>query len=323
MTDNKDSVLVVGTGYMAKEYIKVLRGLGRDYTVVGNRQESVDKLSADTGATAIPGGIEKYIADATKDSLPGFAIVAINADRIFQATKCLITAGIKEILIEKPGIISLNQAEELLKTADENNAEVFIAYNRRFYASVENLQKIAEEDGGIESVNFEFTEWRNTVEATTHPDYLKQIWFLMNSTHVVDLAFYLTGYPKEIQAYSQGGLPWHSCGSNYSGCGITDKGILFSYQANWDAPGRWGVEVLTRQHRLYLRPLEKLAIQNKCSVTIESYDIDDSYDIEYKAGLFEEVKAFLGLNNRRSELCTLKEQHMMLPVYSKISGETY
>ena len=57
---------------------------------------------------------------------------------------------------------------------------------------------------------------------------------------------------------------------------------LFSYQANWNAPGRWGIEILTSQHRLYLRPMEKLQIQNTGSVDISEVEIDDQLDKEFK-----------------------------------------
>ena len=65
--------------------------------------------------------------------------------------------------------------------------------------------------------------------------------------HVVDLAFYLCGKPDEISCYTTGGLNWHSAASVFAGAGITKKNVLFSYNANWGAPGRWGVEIMTKK----------------------------------------------------------------------------
>ena len=41
------------------------------------------------------------------------------------------------------------------------------------------------------------------------------------------------------------GLDWHSSSSQFCGSGITDKGALFSYSADWESPGRWGIEIKT------------------------------------------------------------------------------
>lgn len=324
MSNNIKNVLLVGTGMMAIEYVKVLKGMGENYQVVGNSKKSVDNFMDITGVNAHSGGIEQYVkAEEWKKQVPQSAIVAVNGNKLYEVTKLLIEAGVKKILVEKPGGILLEEIQELISTVDKNGTRVFVAYNRRFYSSVKKAKEIIQEDGGITSLNFEFTEWKHVVEKTSHPDEIKQKWFLMNSSHVVDLAFYLGGQPEEITVYKAGGLTWHKAGSVFTGCGITQKGILFNYQANWDAPGRWGIEILTQKHRLYLKPLEKLQIQKIGSVAVEEYNIDDSLDCEYKAGLFQEVNAFLNEDIETAELCTLQEQAENLRIYQKISGEKY
>ena len=79
----------------------------------------------------------------------------------------------------------------------------------------------------------------------------------------------------------------------FSGAGITNKGALFSYQANWNAPGRWVVEVLTTKHRLYFKPMETLQIQEKGSVAIKPVEIDNQLDIDFKPGFYLQTKAFV------------------------------
>ena len=97
----------------------------------------------------------------------------------------------------------------------------------------------------------------------------------------IDLAFFLGGEPKELSCFTFDKLAWHKP-AVFTGAGITNTGALFSYQANWNAPGRWGIEILTSQHRLYLRPMEKLQIQNTGSVDISEVEIDDQLDKEFK-----------------------------------------
>jgi predicted dehydrogenase len=320
MSDNVKKVLLAGAGNMAAEYVKVLDALGAEAVIVGNRQASVDAFNEKTGKHAVAGGVAEFLKD-NKNSFE-FAIVAVNVNQLFEVTKTLINSNVKNILVEKPGGLKKSDMDELLKLADERHANVYIAYNRRFYASVEVAKKIIDEDGGLLSFNFEFTEWSHVIEKLTHPDEVMQRFFLCNSTHAVDLAFYLGGFPKELKCQRNGGLAWHKAGSVYSGCGVTERDIPFVYQANWEAPGRWSVEFLTKQHRLYLRPMEKLQIQNKGSVAIDFCEIDDKIDTDFKAGLYAQTKAFL-TGEGAEKLCTLVAQRKHMDVYADISGEEY
>jgi predicted dehydrogenase len=320
MSDNIKRVLLVGTGNMAYEYIKILDTLNVETIVVGNREESVRAFKEKTGRKAIAGGVENYLEGI--DDVPDYAIVAVSASKLYEASVAVVRSGIKHILIEKPAVYTVEQAEELIRLKKDNESEVYIGYNRRFYSSVEVAKKIIEEDGGLMSFNFEFTEWSHVISKLHQPDEIFQRVFLGNSSHVVDLAFYLAGTPKEMASYIRGGLPWHKAGSIYHGCGVTEEDIPFVYQANWEAPGRWGVELLTSKHRLYLRPIEKLQIQDNGSVAVNFYELDDRLDTEYKPGLYNEVRALL-YGEGKEKFCTLEEQKKHMSAYAKISGEKY
>ena len=114
-------------------------------------------------------------------------------------------------------------------------------------------------------------------------------------------------------------LSWHkpSC---FVGAGVTEKGILFNYQANWDAPGRWAVEFQTPLHRIYLKPIEQLQLQDKGSVKVYPVEIDDHLDKKFKPGFYLETKAFLEDDYFR--LCSLEEQVCHLKEsYNKILGK--
>jgi predicted dehydrogenase len=320
MSDNIKRVLLVGTGGMAEKYAEVLDAMDVEWVAVGNRTQSVEKFKENTGKTAIAGGIKSYLEKNT--DILEYAIVAVNSDKLYAVSMDLLKAGVTNILIEKPGALKISDMKTLEDMVKENKAKAYIAYNRRFYASVEEAKRIIDEDGGLLSMNFEFTEWAHVLEKTKNSVDVLQKVFLGNSTHVVDLAFYVAGIPKEIKTYRFGELYWHKAGSIYSGCGVTERDIPFTYQANWEAPGRWGVEFLTSEHRLYLRPLEELQVQNKGSVQINKYELDDKIDTEYKAGLYKEVEAFLyGVGVEK--LCTLEDQIEHMKIYTEISGEEY
>jgi predicted dehydrogenase len=315
MLDNLNKkVLLVGAGQMAVDYFKVLEALKCDVTVIGRSQNSANTFQGKTSSKITTGGIEQFLKqnNETFDA----AVVAVGMEQLAPTTVELIKNGFKNILIEKPAGLNDKEIHDLSKIAAEHNATVVVAYNRRFYTSVIKAKEFIEQDGGVTSFNFEFTEWAHTIEPLKKVDGIKENWLLANSSHVIDLAFYLGGIPSEIKCFATSQLSWHDK-AIFSGAGKTKNDVLFSYQANWAAPGRWGVEVLTKNSRLILRPLEELQIQLKGSVAISKVEIDNAIDTHYKPGLFIQTKQFL--SGALSEFKTIEQQAKMLDIYSQIA----
>jgi predicted dehydrogenase len=194
---------------------------------------------------------------------------------------------------------------------------VRVAYNRRYYASTLRARQILDEDGGATSFVFEFTEWSHDVAALPLADAVKQRWLVANSSHVIDLAFFLAGWPRALDAHVAGAVPWHTAAAQFVGSGVSERGALFSYHANWAGPGRWGVELVTPKRRLIFRPMEKLHVVRLASVKIEEEPIDDALDQKHKPGLYRQVEAFL---RGDSWLPTLDEQVRAMAVYERIVG---
>jgi predicted dehydrogenase len=309
------SLWLIGAGAMAQGYAKVLADLRRDFTVVGRGGASASAFHAATGIPARPGGVGGALAAL---GAPEAAIVAVGVEHLADAATALLEAGTRRLLVEKPGGLDTRQIASLHQAAAKRSAEVFVAYNRRFYASTARARELIEEDGGATSCAFEFTEWSHVIAPLARPPEVKAAWFLANSTHVVDLAFHLCGFPREWEARSGGSLAWHPSAARFAGSGITEKGVFFSYHADWEAPGRWGVEVLTRKRRILLRPLEQLHVVRQGSVTVDRMELDDALDKTYKPGLYRQTQAFLDADRRL--LCGLDEQLGHCAAYDRIAG---
>lgn len=307
-------IWLVGAGAIAIEYSKVLDALKREYITIGRGHKNAMAYFEATGKEAIEGGIDAFLA--TKPDMAECAIVAVNVTCLASTTISLMNYGVKRIFCEKPGFNDPSELKEVVAVAQKTGSQVFYAYNRRFFASVLEAEKMIEKDGGMTSMNFEFTEWGHVIEQTNHPAEVKKNWLTANSSHVIDLAFFVGGEPAQLSTYAAGELSWHkpSC---FVGAGVTKKGVLFNYQANWDAPGRWAVEFQTPFHRIYLKPMEQLQLQDKGSVAVYPVEIDDHLDKDFKPGFYLETKAFL--EKDYSRLCTLEEQSINVnQIYKKI-----
>lgn len=310
-------IWLIGSGYMALEYAAVLDGLQRDFLCIGRSSSGVEDFRNKTGKTAIDGGLLHYLEQ--KPNKCQFAIVAASVEELYLSTLSLVKYGVPYILLEKPGAMHYNEFISLQEEANRCGSKIYIAYNRRFYASVCKAKEIIQEDGGVQSFAFEFTEWSHIIENLNKTELAKSKWFLGNSTHVVDLAFYLGGKPEQIFSLTKSNLKWHPASSIFVGCGSSKNGALFSYMANWESAGRWCVEILTKKHRLILKPLEKLFIQKKGSIDVqESDEINYFLDEKYKPGLYLQVKSFL--EEKTDNLCSLKEQIEILGIYYKMAN---
>ncbi|MBW8321116.1 MAG: Gfo/Idh/MocA family oxidoreductase [Arenimonas sp.] len=315
MPDQLTPLLLVGTGAMSGAYAKVLKALGQPFVAAGRGAERAQAFAREWGVEAGHGPLPEQIARF--DTVPETAIVAVSAVNLAEATAQLIKAGVRRLLVEKPVALNQADAENLDVLARNAGAEVHVAYNRRFYASVEAALKIIEADGGVLSVKFDFTEARTRIEALDKDRAELAGWLYGNSTHVIDLAFFLGGHPKTLFAQSRGGLAWHPSGAIFTGCGTTDTGADFSYHANWLAPGRWGVEVMTAKSRLVLQPMEQLFRQDQQSFAVEAVAIDEALDKEFKPGLYRQTEVFLS-GKPDSRLMSLSQQAKAFTDYTVI-----
>jgi predicted dehydrogenase len=153
----------------------------------------------------------------------------VGVEQLAPVAQQLIAAGCQQLLLEKPGATTSAELEALQVTAQTHGASVWIAYNRRFHASVQKLRELVIADGGITSAVFEFTEWSHTIRALQKAPGVKERWLLANSSHVLDLAFDCIGLPADGQWHDWHGgtLDWHPAAARFHGAGLSERGDSF------------------------------------------------------------------------------------------------
>ena len=169
------TIWLVGAGPMAKDYIKVLEALDTDFTVIGRGEKTAKKCEEATGCQVVIGGLEQFLASEPK--VCSHAIVAVGVEKLYETTKALLEYGVKNILVEKPAGLHQKEFEHLVQISEAKEANVFVAYNRRFYASVLKAREIIKKDGGVTSFNFEFTEWGHVIAPLEKAKGIKEMVF--------------------------------------------------------------------------------------------------------------------------------------------------
>ncbi len=298
---------------MARAYAAALDDLEVGYTVVGRGAASAAAFEAATGRPVLTGGIGDALLTG---GVPRLAIVAVDVDQLSASACSLLDAGVERLLLEKPGGLGLDELRAIRDRAGRSS--VTIAYNRRHYASTSEARRLIQQDGGVVSFAFEVTEWPHAAEPVQVAPAVRSRWFLAQSSHVVDLAFHLGGRPVDWTCHHEGSLPWHVESARFAGAGVTDSGATFGYHGDWEAPGRWGLDVLTRKHRLIFQPLEELRVMDLGSLNVTAVDLDDRMDLEFKPGVHAQTGSFLAGEDPVS--CSLAEQVENVVIYETMAG---
>jgi predicted dehydrogenase len=284
-------VAILGAGFMAKEYFKALSAFGiKDVLVVSRTERSAEEWKTNFGSECISGG---FLGDNGLDrERYDLVIVATPVHVLKVAAEHAVKREQGNVLVEKPGSLYSSDLEEWARVLDRNEARVRIAFNRLTYPSFLQLKDIVEEEGGITSCRYMFTEWLHTINFKNNIEDVYRRWGIANSLHVISMAHALIGMPKTMTTYRSGKLDWHPVGERFSGSGVTDRDVLFSYHADWNSAGRWGVEIMTRKNAYRLIPLEKLFRCSKGSVNWEPVGFETAFP-GIKEGVAEEVAVML------------------------------
>ena len=211
--------------------------------------------------------------------------------------------------------MELKELKAIDNLSNKKNAKVFIGYNRRFYISTKHALKMIDEDGGIQSCFFEFTEWPQFIPSNLSPAVKQMVNIKFFSCYRSSI-FFIRKTKNFIFLFRPTKLA-SKC-FKFCGSGITDKNILFTYLADWNGPGRWGIELITCKRRLIFRPMEKLHIKEIGSTNIKLLDINYSVDEKFKPGIFNKKNSFL--NNDFDKFCTINDQVNNFEFYNRIAG---
>ena len=135
---NDSKIWLIGSGQMAIEYFKVLKKLNINFRVLGRGILTAKKFKKITNCEVELGGIK---ANIKKFGTPKYAIVTVDADQLKNVAKDLISAGTRNILLEKPGALNIEELKKLIKISKRKQNKILIAYNRRFYSSIIKAKK--------------------------------------------------------------------------------------------------------------------------------------------------------------------------------------
>lgn len=320
MEFNNCTVLLLGAGYMAREYAKALHFLGfRDVTIVSRNIDHARDCAEAYNYNHYGGGLDTiYKLNRNFDLM----ISAVTVHDILHSAGIAVETGIKKILLEKPVALNSGTIKDWLDRNNKQDVSIRAAFNRMCYPNVNHLLKLVRDEGGITSCNYSFTEWTKDVESYNFDRNILERWGLYNSMHIISLVHKIIGFPADYKFCQSGNdIPWHKAGSVFIGAGITEKNIAFSYNSNWASAGRWWIDFMTRENCYRLMPIEKLQVSKRNTVNWEFVEFKNNFP-QLKQGVAEEIICMFEDSCGSTGLPDLKETIQYLELSEKIFGYT-
>lgn len=296
MTKKVINVSIIGAGYMAEEYLKVLSASPR-YNVIGIFSRNIKKcenLKKNYNSLEI----FKNISDMYSFTKSQLLIIACSAE----STKSVATEATKypwTILFEKPIGLNFYEYEEISTICSNRDSNAYVALNRRYYSSTQKLILMLNEIDSPRYINIYDQEDIEKLKLNKKNEEVIKNWMYVNSIHLIDYIDILArGSLSELKITDR----WNQKSPNLVTARLVfNSGDIVNYHAIWNAPAPWEVKIFTRKNFFNLRPIERLSYINESSRELKNVEIDD-LDLKYKPGLYllieEMYKCLNGLSHK-------------------------
>ncbi len=178
---NFDSALI-GAGYWGKNIARSLNDLGALKTICDSSENVKTNLSKQYPASTFTNRIDSVLADPEIKSV----FIASPAIMHFKHASAALKAG-KNVFVEKPLSLNVEEAEELIKLADSKKKILFVGHILHYHPAVIKMKKIIA-DGIIGKLQYIYSNRLNLGKIRTEENIL---WSF--APHDISLILGMTG----------------------------------------------------------------------------------------------------------------------------------
>ncbi len=312
---------IIGSGNISQFHVPAMKEAGFD--IVSCCSSLKSKRAIDfANKFNIPKVHESYYNLIEKENEWDALLIAISVEATFKVLKKFMEIK-KPILVEKPVSIS----SDLINTIKLNSNFVQVAYNRRFYSSVNYAKNFLSKNSNChikmylpDKIDFNIPK--------KDQDYFS---VKENSVHGLDILNYLIPnlQLEYVEEYTQ---PNNSYGKiAFLRSDIGHRCMVFF---NWNAPSNFSLEINSLPYKLELRPFEKFSLFKGMEVIEPSQDypvrqyvpkIIESGNVfektkDFKPGFLEQSFSFFNLvNGKQSNIsATLYDAYNATNLANKI-----
>ena len=290
---------LVGSGYMASEYLKASEAVeGIDFVSIFSRnKDTASALAKQFGVSKIANSVEDF-----RELNLDFIVVCVPELATFEIITTFSKVG-APLLVEKPVGLTLAEALEIEDYAKVSSTQIFVALNRRFYGSTQNVFRELEASSGKRFIQVSDQENTLAAIAAGQPQQVVDNWMFANSIHIIDyIALVCRGEPtiqyRKVIPLTENAFVLHASLVFSSG----DEALYICY---WNVPGGWCVNISTASKNWQLSPLEIARSRGLGDRQYTEFEADP-IDSDYKPGL---VRILIEL-----EKCSKSQKHSLTSI---------
>ena len=283
----KTRIGLVGSGYMATEYLKASRAVSSlEFVAIHSRNmETAARLASEFGVSIIANSVEDF-ADQQLD----FVIICVPELATFEIIATFSKLKVP-LLVEKPVGITLREALSIEANSKADSIPLFVALNRRFYGSTRHVLNELAQTSGKRFV--QVNDQENTIAAIAagQPRQVVENWMFANSIHIIDyISVVCRGEPTLLRKNTT----YMSKNAYIVHAEVTfSSGDVAIYTCFWNIPGGWNVSVSTENRTWQLSPLESARARSLGDRQYTDFEADE-LDNRFKPGL---VRILMDLDN--------------------------
>ena len=308
---NNHNICLIGAGYMAEEYLKVLSDKKLKCFGIHSRTKSkINYLKEKYNIKKIFKNIREINNSEEIDSI----IIAVNEISTFKILNKLNLKKFK-ILCEKPVGVNYDESQKILKLIKKNRSSLFVSMNRRYFNSTIKAKNYVKNKTGKRFIYINDQQIQNRKKAVVN----KQMMY-GNSVHLIDyINMFGRGSLKKIIKIKK---------NEFKKMSETISKIFLSsgdeilYTCNWNSAGAWSVNIIQSNQRCELKPLENLMHEELVNGKRirKNYNVI-GYDKKFKPGLYLLVTEFLKmLSGKRYHLINFRDYFKTVEMIKKIYG---
>ena len=304
---NNYKIALIGAGYMAEEYLKILFSKKIFCEAIFSRTSAKSKILKERYKIK---KIYTSLDDLKNDNKINALIIAINEEFLGKILNKLDINRYR-VLCEKP--IGINYAETKNIVSKIKNKYFYVGLNRRFYNSNQKANNLINRYKGKRLISIRDQQIQNFRSKIVNKNLM-----YCNSIHLIDyINIYARGKLIKIQRLKK--FKNNKFSENITRLIFSSKDEVL-YHCNWNSPGPWSVNIIQKNHSIEMKPLENL-VQEKIikDQRIRILHNKSKIDRKFKPGLFYQVSEFIRmLDNKDHKLVSLNDYFNTVKLIKKI-----
>ncbi len=313
MAEETYNIAVVGAGYMAREHVRAFQDIPgvKVAGITSRTRAKAESLAAEHGIPFVCESIAELYS-RTKADLVVVAVPELSANAACRA--CFDYPWV--CLLEKPAGYNLADAESIFSAAKKNGARAYVALNRRFYSSTQQVLSDLRNSNALRFIHVQDQEDQKRALQAGQPRQVVENWMYANSIHLIDY-FILFGRGEVTSVTPI--IQWNPKSAWIVAASIEfSSGDIGLYEGVWNSPGPWFVSINLPDKRWEMRPLEQAAYQLAGERKMEVIQLS-SWDKDFKPGLrLQAAEAISVVKGLPTALPTIEESLKSMKLVASI-----